>query len=130
MNKKALIAVIALIVVALIVGGIYFMFGMPQTSAGEKAITVNVFMLDESSQEFKYTTSAEFLGEVLQTEGLVEGEMGDYGLYVTAVNGVEVDDSKQQWWMLTKGGESVNTGFDTTPIADGDIFEITLVEGY
>ena len=40
------------------------------------------------------------------------------------------DDSQQQWWCFTKGGEMLETGVDTTPIADGDAFEITLTEGY
>ncbi len=130
MSKKALIAVVALVAVAAIALGVWFMFGAPETQQGEKTITVEVIMLDETSETFEFTTSEEFLGPVLLAEELVEGEMGDYGLFVTAANGVAVDDSKQQWWMLTKGGESVMTGFDSTPIADADKFELTLVEGY
>ena len=49
---------------------------------------------------------------------------------MTAVNGIAADDSKQEWWCFTKGGEEMMTGVDTTPIADGDAFEITLTEGY
>ena len=49
---------------------------------------------------------------------------------MTTVNGVTVDDSKQQWWCFTQDGEMLMTGVDTTPIADGDHFEITLTEGY
>ena len=44
--------------------------------------------------------------------------------------GETADASRQQWWCLTKGGESVNTSADQTPIADGDVFELTLTEGY
>ncbi len=130
MNKKIIIAVGVLIAIAAAMAIIFIQFGMPSTTQGEKNITVSVVLLEGEPESFNYTTDAEFLGDVLLEEGLVNGEMGDYGLYVTEVNGVVADDAKQQWWMLSIGGESTTTGFDTTPINDGDAFEITLVEGY
>ena len=54
---------------------------------------------------------------MIQAENLVEGEEGQYGLFMTSVDGEKADDSKQQWWCLTKGGEQVNTSADQTPIA-------------
>ncbi len=130
MNKKTIIAVVALVLAVVLVGGTYYLFGMPQTQAGAKALTVSVVLTDGTSTDFEVETSDEFLGSALSETGLIKGDMGDYGLFVTEVNGVVVDDSKQQWWCLTKGGETVMTSFDTTPIADGDVFEITLTEGY
>ena len=56
--------------------------------------------------------------------------MGPYGLFITAVDGEKADDTKQQWWCITKGGETVNTSAEQTPIADGDRFELTMKEGY
>ena len=76
------------------------------------------------------TTEAEFLRGALEQEGIIAGEESDYGLFVTTVDGVTADDSLEQWWCFTKGGESLATGVDSTPIADGDTFEITLTEGY
>lgn len=67
---------------------------------------------------------------MLEAEQLVEGEMGPYGLFITAVDGEKADDTKQQWWCITKGGETVNTSAEQTPIADGDRFELTMKEGY
>ncbi len=130
MSKKVLIpvGVLALAIIAVVV--IWLQFGMPQTTAGDKSIAVDVVLADGSTETFNYDTDLEFLGEVLTNEELIEGEMGEWGIFVTAVNGVVVDDSKEQWWCLTKGGEDVMTSFDTTPIADGDTFEITLKEGY
>ena len=66
----------------------------------------------------------------LEQEKLVEGEESQYGLFVKTVNGYTVDDSRQEWWCFTKGGETLFTGVDDTPIADGDKFEITLTVGY
>ena len=51
-------------------------------------------------------------------------------MYILTVDGETADESKQQWWCITKGGEMVNTSVDTTPIQDGDQFELTLKEGY
>ena len=67
---------------------------------------------------------------VLEGAGLIAGDASEYGLFVKTVDGYTVDDANQEWWCFTKGGEQVNTGVDTTPIADGDHFEITLTVGY
>ena len=128
-SRKILWGVIALIAAAAVLLGIYFAFA-PKGSAGEKTITVDVVMLDGSDTETTITTDAEFLRGALEQENMIEGTESDYGLFVTTVNGVTADDSKEQWWCFTKGGESLATGVDSTPIADGDAFEITLTEGY
>ena len=126
---KIVAAVVALILVAAVLLGVY-LANRPQGGAGEKTITVDVVLLDGSDTQTTITTDAEFLRGALEQEGMIQGEESDYGLFVTTVNGVTADDSKEQWWCFTKGGESLETGVDSTPIADGDAFEITLTEGY
>ena len=129
-NKKTnLIAVIVLVVVLAAAGLLYMKF-KPGTTAGEKEITVKVSALENGEESFTYQTDAEYLGEVLTANKLIEGESGQYGLFITTANGVKADDSKQQWWCITKGGEQVNTSADKTQIQDGDQFELTLKEGY
>ena len=59
-----------------------------------------------------------------------DGTQSEFGLYITTVDGYTADESAQEWWCLTKGGQSVNTGVDSTPIADGDAFELTLTTGW
>ena len=128
-NKKAILAVIALVVVAAAFIGIYFATKKAPTE-GQKTITVSVVDKDGASEEFTYQTDREFLGEVLQDEKLVEGEEGEFGLFITSVNGIAADESNQEWWCITKTGEQVNTSADQTPIADGEAFELTLTVGY
>lgn len=128
-KKKNLIAVIVLVVVLAAAGLLYMKF-KPGTTAGDKEITVKVSALENGEKSFTYQTDAEYLGEVLTANKLIEGEDGQYGLFITTANGVKADDSKQQWWCITKGGEQVNTSVDQTPIQDGDQFELTLTEGY
>lgn len=128
-KKKVIIAVVALIAAVCVFAGIYFAFGRPETSVGSKTVTIEVVAPDYSNT-YKIKTDAEFLGDALKEEGIIEGEESQYGLFITSVDSIKADDSKQQWWCITKGGADVMTGVDVTPIADGDTFELTLKEGY
>ncbi|NCC87388.1 MAG: DUF4430 domain-containing protein [Clostridia bacterium] len=102
----------------------------PQTSQPSKTITVEVVKADETKKSFTINTDEEFLRGALEQEKLVSGTESEYGLFIKTVDGYKVDDSKQEWWCITKGGEAVNTGVDSTPIADADSFEITLTVGF
>ena len=128
-KKKVIIAVAALIAAVAVFAGVYFAFGRPETSAGSKTVTIEVAAPDFSNTH-KIKTDAEYLGDALKEEGIIEGEKGQYGLFITSVDSIKAEDSKQQWWCITKGGADVMTGVDVTPIADGDNFELTLKEGY
>ena len=128
--KKKTPLLAALLLILCIAAGVLFHANKPETAAGAKELDIVVIHADQSENSFTYQTDAEFLGEVLLEKGLAEGEVGSYGLFITTVDGETADDSKQQWWCITKGGEQVNSGADTLPIADGDQFELTLMEGY
>jgi hypothetical protein len=102
-----------------------------ETQTGAKTITVEIIVEGAETVTKTIQTEAEFLrGALDEEEGLVIGEEGPYGLFIKTVNGVTADDSKQQWWCITKGGEAVMSGVDTTPVADGDQFELTLTTGW
>ena len=127
--KKTLLLIAALVIAAAAMFCIYKVF-IPKGQTGAKEITVTVVHADQSSKDFVYQTDEAYLGAVIEAEGLVEGTDGDYGLFITSVDGETADDSKEQWWYITKGGESVNTSADQTPIENGDQFELTMMEGY
>lgn len=131
MKNKKLIAIVAVILVAAIAVGIgLYAKSKPQTDEGnEKTITFSV-VADGETKDFTIKTKAEFLSGALNEQKLIEGNEGAYGLFVTAVNGIEADSAKEEWWCFTKGGETLMTGVDTTPIADGEKFEATLTVGY
>ena len=128
-NKKTIIAAVILVLVIAVLFGVY-QLNRGKTTAGDKHITVTVVHKDGSSKDFAYDTDREFLGEVLKDKELVQGEDGPYGLYITAADGEAADEGSQEWWCLTKGGAQVNTSADQTPIADGDVYELTLTVGY
>ena len=61
--------------------------------------------------------------------GLVEGETGDYGLYIKVVDGLRADyDLDGAYWAISKDGEYLMTGADSTPIADGEHYELTYTK--
>lgn len=124
-KKKTLFAVAALTVVAALMLGLWY-FTKPETQAGDKTVVVEVVHGDGNSREFTCQTDEEYLGALLLAEKLAEGEQGAYGLFITTVDGETAQDSLRQWWCITKGGERVDTGADTTPIGDGDHFELTM----
>ena len=130
MSKKKLTILFAVFIL-LIVGMFALAKGTkPETVAGDKEITVTVVHKDGSEKEFTYQTDEEFLGPVLLDAGLIAGDQGEFGIFIHTVDGEEIVANNQEWWCLTKGGESVNTGADATPIASGDCFELTLTVGY
>lgn len=124
MKKRILAMVMALVMVfALAACG-------QRQSANAKTVTVTVVHGDGSSKDFTVKTEKEMLGEALTDEKLVDGEDGPYGLFVKTVDGETADDTNQEWWCLTKGGESVETGVDSTPVEDGAAYELTLMTGW
>lgn len=130
MKKKSTIIAAVVLVLVVAAAGLLYMKFKPGTTAGEKEVEITVVHGDKSQTTFTYDTDAEYLGEVMQDVELVEGEKGEFGLFIKTADGETADESKQQWWCITKGGEQVNTSADTTPIQDGDKFELTLKEGY
>ena len=128
-NKWILVGCAALLVLIAAFAAVYLLY-KPQTVQGSKQITVSVVFEDASVKEHEITTQQEYLRGALEEQGLVEGDESEYGLFIKTVDGVTADESKQQWWCITKIGEQVNTSVDQTPIADGDRFELTLTTGW
>ncbi len=128
-NKKAMIAVILLVVLVAVAAACWFAFG-EKAVAGSKTITVDVIHKDGSTNTFEIKTDAEYLRDALEPEGLVAGNESEYGMYILTVDGETVDESNQEWWGYTRSGEQVNYGIDTCPIADGEHYEFTLNVGW
>ena len=128
-NWKAIVAVVALVV---IVVGMFLAWRVlsPKGEAGSKTVVVEVVHGDGSTRDFNLKTDAAYLGEALVEGEVVVDNQGAYGLYILTADGETADESNQEWWQITKGGESLNTGADSTPIADGEHYELTLTVGY
>ncbi len=129
-DKKKVALLASLFVLVVIVFGAVFFTLRPTGTEGKKNFTLEVILADGSSTEHKVSTDAEFIGEALLAEGLIDGSAGEYGIFLTTVNGVTANDANQEWWCLTIDGESSMYGVDQTPATDGGHYELTLMVGW
>ena len=91
--------------------------------AETKAFQVVVTDLNGQETTFHYTSDKESVGQALLAEGLIQGEQGDYGLYVKTVNGLTLDWEKDgKYWAFYIDGEYAPTGVDQTPITEGSTY--------
>ena len=128
-KKKVIIGVVAVIVLAAIFLGVY-LANRPAVSEGGKSFTVEVVHADGSSKTFEYSSDAEYLGEVLLDEGLVSGEEGDYGLYITEVDGEQaIYEESGAYWAFYVNGEYGTVGVDAQPVTDGDSYQLVYTVG-
>ena len=128
-NTKIIIATVAVILVAAVFLGVYFAT-RPATSAGQKAFTVEVVHSDGSTKTFTYKSDAEYVGEVLLAEGLIEGNTSEYGLYITKVDGEEaIYEVDSSYWAVYEGDDYAQQGIDQTPIQDGAEYSLVYTIG-
>ena len=126
MNKKLIIALIALVLVVGVFAGVWFAT-RPESSEGAKSITVQVVHSDKTEKAFTYTTSAEKLGAFLEEEGLIVGS-GD-GMFHT-VDGEKADWSvNQSYWAFYLNGEYATAGIYDTDIVDGTVYKLECTLG-
>ena len=94
---------------------------------GSVKITVIVVDADGNETNFVVSTDKETVGDALLELNLIEGEEGDYGLYVKTVNGITADyDTDHTYWAFYVNGEYSNTGVDSTPVNEGDTYEFKV----
>ena len=91
--------------------------------SGAKTVQIEI-KAEGQSLTLTVKTDKEFLGEALTEHNLLAGEDGPYGLYITAVNGMAIAEGEKAYWALYKDGAYSMTGVDTTPIADGEHYEL------
>lgn len=125
-KRNVLIGAIVLLVVLIAAAGIIYATTRPQTDTGDKTITFEVIDAEGTSESFTINTNAEYLRGALEEQDLVSGTESEYGLYVLTVNGITADEANREFWSFSKDGQMLDTGVDSTPIADGDKFEATL----
>lgn len=90
--------------------------------SGSVSFTLEV-KAGEKSVKFTVKTDKETVGEGLLENGLIEGEEGQWGLYVKKVNGITADyDVDQSFWEFDINGAMANTGVDMTPIKEGETY--------
>lgn len=123
-QKKTIIAVIAVVILAGAMAAVYF-FTRPKTTSAPKSFRVEIVHGDGSSKVINCNADDEYLGEALQFLGLIEGENNQFGLYITAVDGEKaVYEENGAYWALYVDGEYAQQGIDLTPITDGGNYSL------
>lgn len=98
-----------------------------QVQTVSKSFTFEVTDKDGDTETFGITTDKATVGEALLDEGLIAGENGQYGLYVTEVNGIVADYNVDgTYWAFYVDGEYANSGVDTTDIVDGTTYSFKV----
>lgn len=126
-----IVAVFAVLLAGFVVA--YIMLSDKPVEGG-KTITVEVIGKDSKSNSYTINTDEEYLRAAINSDGQITlgGDESEFGLFIKTVNGITVseDPTAQEWWSITKNGEMLMTGIDTTVIMDGEKYEITFMVGY
>lgn len=94
---------------------------------GAKKFDFNVVELDGKTTQFVIHTDKETVGEALLELGLIEGEEGQFGLYVKKVNGISADyDKDKVYWAFYVDGDYGMTGVDMTKIEEGKVYSFRV----
>lgn len=90
--------------------------------------TVTVTDVDGQVASYTVETAAEgatVLSVIQATDADVTVEDGQYGTYISAINGLAAEGSSG--WVYTVNGEQVMESVDACPVADGDTVEFSYI---
>lgn len=91
---------------------------------GSKTITVDCAIADDKVT-FTIKTDAENVGDALLENQLVEGDNGEYGLFITKVNGISaVYEKDNAYWAFYIDGQMADTGVSGAPVEDGKSYSL------
>ena len=94
---------------------------------GSKEFALTVTDKDGNETQFEIHTDKETVGEALMVINLIDGEEGEYGLFVKTVNGITADyDADGVYWAFYVNGEYAASGVDVTQITEGDSYALKV----
>ncbi len=132
MNKKRsyFIGITAIIVCIICFALVYIRFSPRPASGGQKGYTLEVSDGNKSIQ-YSGKTDAEYLSDLMDelknSDNFVyESSAGDYGMYITSVNGIKADDGQKTYWAIYVNGDPGQFGADSQPVNDGDRYALKL----
>jgi len=131
---KKILAIILCVTLILLAG----CSAAPQTNSttvtdgqtvGEGSVSFPLTIVDKEGNEINITvkTNQETVGGALLELGIVEGEDGSYGLYMTHVNGIPaIYEEDGTYWAFYINGEYAVTGVELTPIVEGESYKLIV----
>jgi len=85
---------------------------------------------DLNLTEWEITTHESTVGAALLAEGLITGDAGALGLFVTSVNGIVADwNADESWWAFYVDGEMSLLGVDGVPTESGRTYAFVYTRG-
>ncbi len=96
---------------------------------GEGSTVFLLSVVDDKGQEtlFEIHTDKETVGAALVELDLIDGEVGEFGLYVKTVNGITADyDKDGKYWAFYINGEYAQGGVDSTDIMEGESYSLKV----
>ena len=94
---------------------------------GDTHFTFMVTDADGNETEFEINTDKTTVGDALLELGLIDGDEGEFGLYVKTVNGITVDyDTDGKYWAFYVGDEYAVSGVDLTDIVEGETYSFKV----
>ena len=129
-TKSFIIGIVAILLCILCFAAVYSRFAPKPDTQGQNAFVLEVSD-GEKNVRYEGQTEAGFLAglfdQLQQTEDFqYESTSGDYGMYITSVNGVRADESQKTYWAIYVNGEYGQYGADSQPVNDGDSFALRL----
>ena len=130
MNKKSnklWIALVALVACIAVMYGV-FVRQKPKAEEGAKHITIEVADDAGDVKSYEFGTDAEFLKQAMdelaaKDEFTFDGEDGDYGFFITSINGLEaVYEESGAYWAIYVDGQYGQYGVDAQPVTDGSTY--------
>ena len=130
MNRKHIISIVAVIVAAAVLCGVYFCF-RETASEGTKNVVVEVINSKGETKTYNVSTDALYLRQVMdEAEGLSYAEtQSGFGPMVTSVNGEKaVYGEDGAYWSFYVNDNYCNYGISDQPVNDKDVFTIAYTK--
>lgn len=105
-------------------------FTLSEIGEGNKSFAFEVHDSKGNIYPITINTNKKTVGEALLELGIIDGEQGDYGLYVKSVNGIVADyETDGAYWAFYINGNYASTGVDLTEINEKDVYSFRYEKG-
>lgn len=91
---------------------------------GKTEFNFSVVTLDGKEEKFLIHTDKTTVGDALTELGLIEGEEGQYGLYVKKVNGIPESDGA--YWMIYENNQMAVVAISQLEVKNGESYSLRL----
>ena len=131
-TKRIVLSAVSLVVLMAVMALTFVSCGKKEeTPDSATQVTITVEVPDDKGEVTPYviTTTQTTLRGALEQEELVEGEDGEFGLYIKKVCGITADyDVDGSYWALYKGEEYMTNSVDQELLEDGAVYRIVYTK--